>query len=724
MSVEVPDLYYQRPESFDPLANHPDPEKLYFDSLMQASLLAGREKPMNWEIDEFLSEGALHRYRGLVDIEAMINLSEAGPFDIPISTEEKATLRGLYQPDAFDSKTVLRIDHLGYKGAGPLEHDVRAVEVYLCERLDEVGLSHLKPWLHFGETSEDTNNLAQNLMLRDVVNRVVLPSVSRVADRLAFLSASYADVPLVGITHAQDGSPQTVGKRLGKSLYGTTKVIEELKAIQLTGKFGGAVGNHNPLYVIEPDFDWDSYSRNFVESFGFEYSSIEDQRNNHLAVTQLLNAAGRVALVTHQNVLNAWLEIRDNVLVQKHVKGESGSSTMSHKINPWRLENSEPLFEQSRRLIQGAEEGLVHSRDERDLSDHGWQRAYGDMFGRIVAGLNYVTMQLDRLEIDEARARATFSGTAEILSELLQTARRSQGDADAYDTVRLATQGKSLRLEEMRAIIDDVLDDGETKDRVMAITPEKYIGNAPNKAREAVIGWHACKTAIKTGILDWRLGIDGALFDLDDTLVLGDKVEMAARMSAIAEDLQADISPEELTDILKINGWSATTEGFVKFHNDKHPDQLITLEQFTKSNDAFSGSFNHLLSLANDVDTLLDNLDRFGMKKAIVTQRGPKSLPKVLAQFGLDKRFDNVVHGKEAPHIKPYPHSLAIGLAKLGIKGHRAMMIGDLQTNDIIPAKALGVKAILVSKNELDPLGAVPDMHVKDLRELALKFER
>ncbi len=724
MSAEVLELYGQRPEPFDPLANHPDPKALIFDSLRQSSLLAGRERPFNWELDEYLSEAALHRYRAVVDVEAMIHLAEAGPYNISITSEDKSTLRGLYQPEAFDADTVTRIDHLGHNGKPPLEHDVKAVEVYLAEQLYKAGLGHLKQWLHYGETSEDTNNLAYNLMLRDATNNVVVPAVIRVADRLAYFAATHADTPLLGVTHAQNASPQTVGKRIGKSLYGLTEVMTELNAVKLSGKYGGAVGNHNPLVELHPDFDWDKYSKDFVESFGFTYSSVEDQRNNHLAVTQLLGTVSRIALVTHQTVQNVWLNIRDNILVQNRVEGEVGSSTMSHKINPWRLENAEALFEQARTLIQGADSGLVESRDERDLSDHDWQRAYGDMFGRVVAGLNYVTSQLDRISVDETRARATLDGAAEVLSELLQTAGRSLDDPDAYNTVMRETQGKKLSLEEMREVIGRVLPDGAVKDRLLTITPDQFVGLAPQKAREAVLGWHACKTTVSKGVLDWRHGIDGVLFDLDDTLVFGDKQELAARVGAIAEDLEADISPEDLAVILKINGWTATIEGFVKFHNDKHPDQLISVDQFTTSNKKVSGNFDHMLTLADDVGVLLDNLDSKGKKKAIVTQRGPNSLPRVLELFDLTRRFDATVHGSEAKVGKPYPEAWVIGLGKLGIQGNRAMVVGDLQSNDILPAKGVGATAVLVKDGELDPFAAAPDIHVRNLRELAVKFER
>jgi FMN phosphatase YigB (HAD superfamily) len=159
-------------------------------------------------------------------------------------------------------------------------------------------------------------------------------------------------------------------------------------------------------------------------------------------------------------------------------------------------------------------------------------------------------------------------------------------------------------------------------------------------------------------------------------------------------------------------------------HNNKHPDQLINADNFIESNKKISGSFDHMFTLADDVNTLLDNLDKKNKKKAIVTLRGPNSLPRVLELFDLTRRFDAVVHGQEATVGKPYPEAWAIGMKKLGILASRSMVVGDLQSNDILPAKGLGATAVLVKDGELDPYAAQPNIHVRNLRELALKFER
>ncbi|HET9174035.1 MAG TPA: lyase family protein [Candidatus Saccharimonadales bacterium] len=723
MSAEILEQYSNPPEFYDPLTGHPDPEQLILDSLNQGTILAGREKPFTWELDDITSEGALHRYRAEIEVEALINLAERGPVEIDISEDEKTTLRSLYSTEVFDPTIVVHLDHLGYKGKPPLEHDVKAVEVYLAELLDEHQLGHLKEWVHFGMTSEDTNNLAYNLMLRNVTNRVVVPSVERVADRLAHLSTIYADTPTLGITHAQKASPTTVGKQFGYLLSDITTVMQELDGMRLSGKFSGAVGNHNPMTVLFPDFDYDAYSKDFVESLGFTYAPVENQRNDHLAVTELLSTISRLALVGKDATDNVWLQILGNKLNQRLVAGEKGSSTMSHKINPWRLENAEALFEQAIALMSRAPEGLVGSRHERDLSDHDWQRAYGDMIGRVVAGYNYFAVQLDRLAVDEDGARDALNQSAEVLSELVQTAGRVSGDPEAYDKVVALTQGKRLGVAGVRQVIDEALPDGELKDRVSAVTPESYVGTAGQKAREAVLGWHAAKLILKRGVLDESTSIDAVLFDLDDTLHFGVKDEVIAKLTHIFGEFETGFTDEEIREFSKMHDFNKMVEAMVVEHNKRHPREL-TVEDFMEANGKVTGSFDHLFYAPPQSKEVIQAVRDSGKVTGLVTTRGPISLGRVLDLHGFSNSFDVIVGGGDVKRRKPHPEPLAMALGKLGIRPERSMYVGDDQDADVGAAMALGMKTALVGQTALDPYGPKPTYHWKDLQPLARLYGR
>lgn len=727
MSAEVLEQYQNLPEAYDPLAAHPDPERLILDSLAQGTLLAGREKPFNWEIDNITSEGALHRYRAEIEIEALINLAERGPVDIDMSEDEKTVLRTLYQPDVFDPKIVARLDHLGYKdynNGKPYEHDVKAGEIYLGELLDERGLGKFKEWVHFGMTSEDTNNLAYNLMLRDLVNEALTPAVGRVADHFAHIAVVHAETPVTGITHAQKASPTTVGKQFGYLLQTMTTVMNEIADIRLSGKFSGAVGNHNPMTVLFPDFDYDAYAKDFVESFGFTYNEVQNQRNDHLAVTDLLSSIERLAVVGKNAAINSWLKILESKMLQELVEGETGSSTMTQKINPWRLEDAEAIFEQTLGIMSRATEGLVESRHERDLSDHAWERAYGDMVGRVVAGFNLFTVQLDRL-IPVGEDPEVMQRSAEVLGELIQTAGRVSGDPDAYDRAKALTQGKKLTLGEALDVTRQVLPAGEIRDNVLAVTPDSYTGIADELARKSVVSWHAAKLILRRGVLDESTSVDAVLFDLDGTLHFGDKEELSKRLSAVAADLGSGFSGEEIREFGDRSDYTEMRALMVAEHNRRFPENQITEDKFDSANDAVSGAFDDMFYTADEAAATIEKLRATGKATGLVTTRGNKSRDRLLTHHGFDGLFDVIVGRGDAGQRKPHPQPIALALEKLGITNpRRALYVGDLQIDDIGAGNAIGMKTALITDQPYDPYGPIPTYRWRNLQPLTRIYGR
>lgn len=723
MSKEVLDLYIDRPEKYQPLEYHPDPDKLLLESLNQGTLLAGREKPFCWELDAITSEGALHRYRAEIEIEALINMAEYGPVDIPISDTEKDKLRSLYSKDNFDSSIVKKIDQIGYNGQPPKEHDVKSVVTYCAQLFQENELGHLTPYLHLGMTSEDTNNLAFNLMLRDATNKVVIPAIKRVADRLAHFAVKFADSPTLGKTHAQKASPTTIGKQFGYLLSNITEVINELDGMRLSGKFSGAVGNHNPFTVLFPSFDYDQYAKEFVESLGFTYATIENQRNDHIAVTRLLSTLSRLSVVGKDATDNIWLKILDNQMGQQLISGEIGSSTMSHKINPWRLENSEALAEQAISLMHGAPEGLIASRHERDLSDHGWERAYGDIIGRVVASYNYFSVQLDRLSVDEFVAGKVYK-SSEVLSELIQTAGSVLGDPDAYEKVIELTQGRELNYSDIIDVINKVLPDGEIKERVSSITPNKYVGIAGQLARKSVLSWHASKLILSRGVLDESTSIDAVLFDFDGTLHFGDKEELFARLDAITKSLHMNLTSEEIREIGDRSDFREMRSLLANEYNRRYPHTPITEADIQAANDAVSGSFDNMFYAADDALLSIESIRASGKKTGLVTTRGNKSRDRLLRHHRFEELFDEVIGRDDAERRKPHPQPIAIALEKLGIKPNRALYVGDLQIDDIGAGNALGMKTAMISRDPLDPHGPTPTYHWQNLKPLVRLYGR
>ena len=352
-----------------------EPRELSHRSLGNISPFDGREALFTKGLRTLLSEGALHRYRAVVEIENLISLADSNLSHRPtINEQQRAQLRKIVSLDAFDASAVNDYDHFGRNDIGPTEHDVKSVELYLRERLEAEGLTEFLEFVHFPMTSEDVNNLAYNLMIRDAINQVWLPKVLEALDKLAAIVEQYADVPILGKTHGMNASPTTVGKRFGYTLDKLTDSLNHLSKLKLKGKFSGPVGNHNAMHTVAPEFEIEAYAQNFVESFGFEYAPVENQRISHQDIVRVLQeiglantfAADLCENVRH-NVMMGWLYQEGNA---SHV----GSSVMPHKINPWFFEVGQGYFEITNRLIDGARDGLLLSVFERDLTDHPWER--------------------------------------------------------------------------------------------------------------------------------------------------------------------------------------------------------------------------------------------------------------------------------------------------------------------------------------------------------------
>ncbi len=479
-----------------------DEREAYHNGLRSVSPLSGREILFCRGLEKHLSEAALHRNRAIVEVENLIALSESDLLSKPqINEDTKNRIRTIANIE-FDPSAVADYDHFGKRGKGPFEHDVKSVEVYLREKFDEdPKLRPLMEFIHFPMTSEDVNNIAYNLMLRDAVNDVWMPRVLEVGDQLSELSERYAHTPVIGKTHGMNASPTTMGKRFAYHLDKLTGVLEVLRGQKLKAKFSGPVGNHNAMQAVLPDFDFESYARRLVERFGFEYSSIENQRISHQSQVELLNNIQLVNLIgadlsenVRHNVMMDWMYLEGN---PSHV----GSSVMPHKINPWLFEVGQGYFEISDTLINGSRSGLIQSVLERDLTDHPWERMYGEMIGYSLVGLSYLHEGLPMLRVDEQKCLDDLSASPEVLSEAVQIAGRTLGVQDVYMKIKEATRGKKITIDRLREVIHETIPEGEMRDKLMRLSPAEYIGKAPELVYAATERYKSLKSQLVKGIL-------------------------------------------------------------------------------------------------------------------------------------------------------------------------------------------------------------------------------
>ena len=702
-----------------------DDKKLYLHGLPLLSPFDGRETLFTRGLRPILSEGALHRYRAIVEVENLISLADSDlPHRLKVSDGERKALREIVASERFDSGAVAEYDHFGRKGIGPLEHDVKSVEVYLREKLSEEGLGHLNEFLHFPMTSEDVNNLAYNLMIRDAVNRVWLPKILETSDKLTELAEEHASVPVLGKTHGMNASPTTVGKRFAYTLDKWTDSLHIIERMKLKAKFSGPVGNHNAMSLVVPDFDMDSYARKFVESFGFEYSGTENQRISHQNVVRLLSEIAIMNTFGADFCDNIRHSVMMGWLYQEGKSFQVGSSVMPHKINPWFFEVGQGYFEIANRLIDGARDGLLMSTFERDLTDHPWERLYGEMFSGSLVGFSYISEGLDTLKVNDKKALEELKTTPEVLSEAVQIAGRLLGVNDIYMRIKMLTRGRDLDRDSLRQMIEQEIPNSEEKRRLLSATPETYIGRAREIAEETTGRYHVVKAQVKQGVFHAHSGIDAVLFDFDNTLQVGDKDELHARLSAISERMNMGYTADEISKFGNRSDYREMRNLMVSEYNRKNPDNPVTEDDFQGVNNEVSGQFDDRFRLAEGTLELLTYLRDNGYKVGLVTTRGSNSLPRLLDMHGIFSHFDVIINRDDCHERKPHPQPILTALERLEIDPTRAMYVGDKQVDDIIAGNAVGMTTVLVDSGKVDKYCAQPKYQVSSPRELLSVFLR
>lgn len=691
----------------------------YFNGLSNIGTVDGRERLFTEALNQYFSEGVLHRTRGFVQIKNLIALLKTGALGLPEFTEEQiaGVLEGILK--SFDPQAVAEYDHFGRNGQGPFEHDVKSVEIYLKERFIEHGLGHYAELLHFPMTSEDANNISWNLNIRGGINNGWLPVLLTITDTLAVFAKECSDVPVLGITHGMPATPTTFGKRFAYFLARFMNTLDQLASLQLSAKYSGPTGNHNAVTIALPDFDFQKYAKNFVESMGFVYVPCEHQRNSHVDIVRILN---EIAMI---NIVAADLceHIRHGVMMKwLFLEGESshvGSSVIPHKINPWFFEVAQGYLEQSTAMIHAAGPHLIQSVFERDLTDHPWERSYGEMIGKSVIGLNYIAQGLPKVKINKLYALQELKASPEVLSEAIQIVGRKFGVTDSYMKLKEITRGRQVTLEMLHTCINEIIPDSPEKEALLKLQPEYYIGKAPEIALQVVSDYKNKNLKYVHGFFHPLSGIQAVLFDFDGTLQLGDKDELYARLGKINKTLQLGFSQEQLFHFGNRSDYREMKKMMVQEYNVLHPESCISEDEFQKVNDSISGTFDHLFISADGAKEILQGLKEKGYKTGLVTTRGKQSLYRILDNYGIREMLDVIIDRDACHERKPNPKPIAQALEQLGVSADSAIYIGDKQVDDIVAGNALGMKTVLISEESLDTYGAVPNFCFANLKQVS-----
>lgn len=443
-------------------------------NLNALSPLDGRYAAQVAELGAYFSEAALFRYRVRVEVEYLLFLSRTRNigFVPPIDAQQIGSLRALFRNfSAADAEAIAEWDRA-------VNHDVKAVEYWLREKLDGLGMAAWKEIVHFGLTSEDVNNLAYSLMIRDARDIVLVPAMGHILAELEQIAFREAATPMLARTHGQPATPTTFGKEMAVFAARLRRAIERLSAIKLTGKLNGATGTFAAHHAALPQIDWLAFSRAFIKSLDLEPVLLTTQIEPHDTLAELCDDLKRANTIQLDLCQDVWRYISDGYLVQSSQAGEVGSSTMPHKVNPIDFENAEGNLGVANALLEHLSRKLPISRLQRDLTDSTALRNFGVAFGHALLAYKRLLKGLLKVQVDQELLLAELHSHPEILAEAVQTILRRIGFSEPYEALKKVSRGRPLTLEGLHAFVDGLDIDEQVKAELLALTPEAYTGKA------------------------------------------------------------------------------------------------------------------------------------------------------------------------------------------------------------------------------------------------------
>jgi adenylosuccinate lyase len=448
-------------------------------SLKAISPLDGRYARQTAPLAEYFSEWALIRYRVRVEVEWLLALATHPAIEAvrPLTPDETELLRDIAanfsEADAARVKAIERTTN----------HDVKAVEYFLKERLAETSLADVREWIHLACTSEDINNLAHALMLKGGMEQVWLPLAEKLTDGVAALAHEHAAQSMLARTHGQAATPTTVGKELAVFVARWQRQLRQVRALEYLGKINGATGNFNAHIAAFPNAPWEEIARYFVESLGLTYNPLTTQIEPHDYLAECFHAVLRFNNVTLDFDRDLWSYISLGYFKQRPVAGEVGSSTMPHKVNPIDFENSEANLGLSNAVLDHLAHKLPVSRLQRDLTDSSALRNMGVGIAHSCLALQAALRGLGKLSVNEAALLADLDATWEVLGEAVQTVMRKAGHANPYEKLKELTRGQAIDAVRLRDFINGLELPPADKQRLLDLTPATYVGLAPQLAR-------------------------------------------------------------------------------------------------------------------------------------------------------------------------------------------------------------------------------------------------
>ena len=443
------------------------------NNILSISPIDGRYYSKTESLSPYFSEYGLIKYRVFVEVEYFIALSK-----LPIETlknlseKERGNIRLIYQN--FSHQDALKIKEIEKE----INHDVKAVEYFLKIQFDKIGLHKYKEFVHFGLTSQDVNNTAIPLMLKESINNIILPQLKNLIISLDNISNMSDEISMIARTHGQPASPTTLGKEINVFTIRLENQIKLLQKIPNNGKFGGASGNLNAHYVSYPKINWNDFAESFLQDLGLERSNPTTQIEHYDNMGTIFHNISRINTILIDLCRDIWHYISINYLIQKVNKNEVGSSAMPHKVNPIDFENAEGNLMLANSQFIFLAEKLPISRLQRDLTDSTVSRNIGVPLAHTKIAFDSIIKGLNKIDINKKEIEKDLNNNWAVISEGIQTILRRENIENPYELLKNLTRGNNeINQKSLKEFINKLPVNDEVKGELLSISPTNYIGN-------------------------------------------------------------------------------------------------------------------------------------------------------------------------------------------------------------------------------------------------------